>query len=171
MQKELKAYSRVFMYGILMVTLAIILQTVGCSFGGEKEWEFGAGNWVTSSPAVSGGYVYVGSVDKKLYCVNAANGKKVWEFFTGMAAGSSPAVSGGYVYVGSYGKFYCLKAVNGEKVWEFKTGSWVTSSPTISGGYVYVGSWDNMLYCLNAANGEKVWEFKTAGQPFGLIFR
>jgi outer membrane protein assembly factor BamB len=49
---------------------------------GKKVWEFKTGSWVTSSPAVAGGYVYVGSWDNKLYCLNAANGKKAWEFET-----------------------------------------------------------------------------------------
>ncbi len=74
---------------------------------------------MVSSPAVSRGYVYVGSLDGKVYCLNAATGEKVWEFVTGDAVFSSPAVSGGNVYVGSDdGKVYCLRAAVGD------TGSW-----------------------------------------------
>ncbi len=72
---------------------------------------------------VSDGNVYVGSFDRKVYCLEAANGKKTWEFVTGALVFSSPAVSNGYVYVGSADdKVYCLKEANGEKVWEFETG-------------------------------------------------
>jgi len=68
---------------------------------------------------VSGGYVYVGSLDHKVYCLNAATGAKVWEYETGGDVASSPAVSGGYVYVGSYdNRVYCLNAADGD------TGSW-----------------------------------------------
>ena len=124
MCKELNAKGRVFIYGNFMVAISILLSCAGCSGGGEKVWEFQTGLFVESSPAVSEGYVYVGSDDNKVYCLNAANGEKVWEFQTGDGVGSygvasSPAVSGGYVYVGSDdGKIYCLNAANGDE------GSW-----------------------------------------------
>ena len=130
---------------------------------GEKVWEFVTGGSVSSSPAVSGGYVFVGSFDN-MYCLNAQTGAKVWEYKTGSWVNSSPAVSRGYVYVGSGdGKLYCLNAQTGEKVWAFTSGDLVESSPAVSGGYVYVGvgGYDGKLYCLNAQTGEKVWEFIT----------
>jgi outer membrane protein assembly factor BamB len=68
---------------------------------------------------VSEGYVYVGSGDTHVYCLNAATGVKEWDYETGDDVSSSPAVSGGYVYVGSYdNKAYCLNAATGD------TGEW-----------------------------------------------
>ena len=102
-----------------MVALAVMLQAVGCSSGGEKVWEFKTGGYVASSPAVSGEYVYVGNDDGKVYCLNAGNGGKVWEFETGNFVESSPAISEGYVYVGSLDdKVYCLNAAKEDN------GSW-----------------------------------------------
>ena len=72
-----------------------------------------------SSPAVSGGYVYVGSSDDNLYCLDALTGEKVWAIETERDIDSSPAVSGGYVYVGSDDdNVYCFKTAEGD------TGSW-----------------------------------------------
>jgi parallel beta-helix repeat protein len=56
---------------------------------------------VVSSPAVVGGLVYVGSYDKKVYCLDAATGALVWSYTTGGRVESSPAVVNGVVYVGS----------------------------------------------------------------------
>ena len=62
-----------------------------------------------SSPAVVSGRVYVGSNDKKIYCLNATTGESLWSYTTGGAVQSSPAVANGRVYVGSYDyKIYCL---------------------------------------------------------------
>ncbi|MCK4347032.1 MAG: PQQ-binding-like beta-propeller repeat protein [Thermoplasmatales archaeon] len=53
------------------------------------------------SPAVSGNYVYVGSDDRYIYCLDKNTGEFKWKFKTREGVGSSPAVSGNYVYVGS----------------------------------------------------------------------
>jgi outer membrane protein assembly factor BamB len=125
-------------------------------------WNFTTDYFVTSSPAVSGGYVYVGSDDANVYCLNAQTGFLVWNYTTGGAVGSSPAVSGGYVYVGSDdANVYCLNAQTGAYVWGYPTG-YSPTSPAVSGGYVYVGSGDS-VYCLNAQTGFLVWNYTTGG--------
>ncbi|MDC0219558.1 PQQ-binding-like beta-propeller repeat protein, partial [Verrucomicrobia bacterium] len=59
---------------------------------GDKLWEFETGAAVSSSPAIgSGGTVYVGSGDDKLYAINGKSGAKLWEFQTGWPVASSPA--------------------------------------------------------------------------------
>ena len=69
-----------------------------------------------SSAAVSDGIVYIGSLDGKIYALNASDGKLVWSFTTGGQVASSPAVSGGEVYVGSSdGKVYALNASDGKQ--------------------------------------------------------
>jgi outer membrane protein assembly factor BamB len=84
----------------LILVLTCIYSIVSAA-GGYKVWEYTAGDLVWSSPTVSGGYVYAGSGNSKVYCLNAATGGFIWEYETGDQVRSSPAVSGGYVYVGS----------------------------------------------------------------------
>ena len=80
---------------------------------------------MSSSPAVVGGLVYVGSWDDTVYCLNATSGAFVWSFTTGAFVESSPAVVGGLVYVGSEdGKLYCLNAATGAFVWSY-TDRWL----------------------------------------------
>jgi len=130
-------------------------------------WEFETGGPVYSAAAVSGGYIYFGSGDFKVYCLNAATGEKVWEYETGNAVLSSPAVTNGKVYIGSNDmKVYCLDADNGTKLWEYETGEAVQGSPAIVDGYVYVPSYDNKIYCLNAETGACVWDFTTTEDVF-----
>ena len=54
-----------------------------------------------SSPAVAGGVVYVGSVNDKLYALDAVTGTLKWSYTTQGYINSSPAVANGVVYVGA----------------------------------------------------------------------
>ena len=49
---------------------------------GLRRWHVAAGDWVDSSPAVSGRTVYVGSHDRKLYALEAETGIVLWEYAT-----------------------------------------------------------------------------------------
>jgi len=109
-------------------------------------WSFATAKYISSSPAVAGGMVYVGSHDKKLYafdatCRNAC--QPLWSFATGGDITSSPAVASGMVYVFSDdGKLYafdatCRKAC--QPLWSF-AGSYGHASPTIADGMVYAAS-------------------------------
>lgn len=75
-----------------------------------QKWVFEVGYMKTNvSPAVVNGTVYVGSVDNRVYALDAATGRQHWAFKTGDWVGSSPAVVDGTVYVGSSdGKLYAL---------------------------------------------------------------
>jgi len=129
---------------------------------GTLRWSFLTGGSVYSSPAIGAdGTIYVGSIDKKVYALEA-NGTKRWEFETGGAVYSSPAIGAdGTIYIGSDdNKVYALEA-NGTKRWEFETGDDVYSSPAIGAdGTIYIGSDDNKVYALNP-DGTKKWEFET----------
>ena len=57
---------------------------------------------IGSSMAVVGGYVYFGSYDRNVYCLDASTGDKVWNYTTGNTVESCPSISNGYVYVGSW---------------------------------------------------------------------
>ncbi|WP_405727579.1 serine/threonine-protein kinase [Streptomyces sp. NBC_01537] len=133
----------------------------GSSAPGEQRWLFRAGDSVSSSPAVAGGVVFVGSNDHNLYAVDAATGEQRWKFRTHGRVGSSPAVVGGVVFVGSEdGNLYAVDAASGERRWKFSS-SPILASPAVAGGVVFVGSVDSNLYAVDAASGERRWKFRT----------
>jgi outer membrane protein assembly factor BamB len=131
-------------------------------------WSYMTGGWAGST-AVVDGFVYAGSNDTKVYCLNAANGTLAWTYKTGGWVWSCPAVDGGLLYVGSVdGNVYCLNATTGAFVWSYTTlfstwGNSVYSSPAVAGGRVYVGSNDGRVYCLNATTGSSIWSLTTGG--------
>ena len=125
-------------------------------------WTYTTGDYVWSSPAVTGDRVYVGSVDHRLYCLDASTGAHIWNYTTGWYVYSSPAVNYGKVYVASSdGNVYCLDASTGAHIWNYTTGDWVGSSPAVAGGKVYVGSYDGNIYCLDISTGAQIWNYTT----------
>lgn len=149
-------------------------------------WRFRASGSLISSPVISGGIVYVGSNDGRLYAVNQANGRLVWQYSTQGAVTSSPAVYDDKVYFASNdGDVYALEAQTGSLKWRFKTGGerrfeapgihgikpagqmmadpfdMFISSPAIAQETVYIGSGDGNVYALDATTGSMRWRFKT----------
>ena len=105
-----------------------------------KLWSYATRDYVNSSPAVANGVVYVGSVDHKVYALNARTGARLWPF-------TSPVVRwiprlpwrmGWCMSARGITRIYALDAETGAKLWSFATGSPVLSSPAVANGVVYV---------------------------------
>jgi serine/threonine-protein kinase len=88
---------------------------------GVHIWNYTTGGDMWSSPAVADGKVYIGSFDKKVYCLDATTGALIWNYITGGIIESSPAVANGVVYVGSDDK----------KVYAFSAGPPIPEGLTI----------------------------------------
>ena len=70
-----------------------------------------------SSPAISENFVYVGSFDNYIYCLNKNTWELIWKFETGNDVYSSPAISENFVYVGSKDNYiYCLNKNTGKLI-------------------------------------------------------
>jgi len=58
---------------------------------------------------VSGGRVFVGSNDGRLYALSLETGEKLWEFNAGAPFSASPAIAEGRLVIGSQdGVVYCF---------------------------------------------------------------
>jgi len=142
------------------------LRAMATSDGSDK-WVHEADYFVTSSPAINDGSVYVGIADSntKMKSLSFSDGSVEWETTVDNFVISSPAVTSGAVVFGSDdGNVYALETVDGSKRWEFSTGEQVRSSPAVVDGTVFVGSSDGVLYAIDLATGTEVWS-KPLGAP------
>src|ERR1041385_1060223 len=122
------------------------------------KWTVQTGSYITSSPAVVGGVLYVGSWDHTVYALNADTGVPVWQKVTGERVLSSPTVVNGVVYVASFDdSVYALDASTGSTIWATPTRNWVESSPALWNGMLFVASVDSGVYGLDQATGARVW--------------
>ncbi len=142
--------------------------------GGGVEYQFSAVDDVDGDGQIE---VVIGSLDRKVYCINGSTGAQEWAFTTGGEVWSSPAIADvdgdGYkeVVVGSYDdKVYCLRGSDGAKKWEFTTGGNVQSSPAVADVdgdgqiEVVVGSWNSRVYCLHGSDGGQKWLFSAGNR-------
>jgi serine/threonine protein kinase len=116
-----------------------------------------------SSPVVSGGLVYVGSFDGRLYAFDAVTGKMRWISNPYSAIGSpgsvdsTPAVVNGVVYVCLQdSKLHAFAADTGTSRWVAPVDNTLTSAPTVSNGVIYAASGDS-VYAFDAASGKTLW--------------
>jgi outer membrane protein assembly factor BamB len=153
----------------------------------QIKWKFSTQGKVFSSPAVSGGTIFFGSMDHFFYAVDLATGKEKWKFETGSGITSSAAIAEGTAFFISYdGNFYALDAATGKPRWKFQTagehrftakhihGSQPAgesmpdpfdvflSSPLVWHGAVYFGSGDGNIYSLDSSTGSLRWKFQTS---------
>lgn len=126
-----------------------------------------------SAPAISGGVLYVGSSDTRLYAFELATGKKLWRFEAGSVIESPPTVTETKVCFGSSGGlFRCLDKSEGRELWRFKAKSEITSSAldgTMGTGLIYLYSAEDRLYALDSATGKRVWVYGRT--PFFTVSR
>lgn len=133
---------------------------------GDRLWRvrIGGSNF-SSSPAVGGKKVYVGSKDSYFYCLATENGEILWKFKTGGGIGSSPFLIGTRVYFGSYDStLYCLDRHAGSLEWRQKVGDRIVSSPIVHENTVYCGSNDGKVYAWNGGTGALQWSYQTGGR-------
>ena len=116
-------------------------------------------DYVQSSPVVADGTVYAGSLDGKLYALDALTGVVNWTFITQQKIRGSPAVDQGTVYFGSWDKLmYAVDAHTGKVRWAVGIGGEVQTTPLIANGMVYTASRKASVVALDAGTGEVKWE-------------
>ena len=130
------------------------------------------GTGSTSTPAVSGDRVFVGSVTGDIYCVNATNGTTIWNrtidhnpAWWGVA--SSPLIYNDTIFVNSFSdaKLHAFD-FDGNELWEIDTPNSINHyvSPAASDGKIFSAGGDPAIYCVNISNQSILWTFNTSGK-------
>jgi outer membrane protein assembly factor BamB len=91
---------------------------------GRKKWDYPTSKgWVISTPAVSGGLVFVGTSDGTRFIgLDAKTGRLKLNLDLKANIFSSPAYADGFVYVGSHnGRLYAIDIARQAIAWEFQT--------------------------------------------------
>ena len=140
-------------------------------------WQFQTQGAVRSSPVVSGGRLYVGSTDGRLYALDAGTGALQWRADVGSPVSSSPAVAGGKVLFASRdGVLHAIDADTGAPRWRFTSGpdapwdwgfeGWdvYVSSPVVQDTVVVFGGVDGTIYALGLSDGAERWRHETGGR-------
>jgi outer membrane protein assembly factor BamB len=141
--------------------------------GVDLPWPWGHEGWdyFTSSPAVVGDLVIVGSGDGGIYAFDGRSGDERWRASTGGRVRASPSVGDSTVYVGSTdGVFYAFDLTTGAERWRYETEGAahessefgfdrrsIQSTAAVGDVRVYFGSRDGGMYALDRSTGELAW--------------
>ncbi len=124
--------------------------------------------YVTATPAIADGVVYVGSGDNSVYALDARSGAKLWSFVTnGPINASSPVIASGVLYIGSTDKnLYALDARSGKLIWSYATDGEINGTPTLANGVVYAGSYDEYVHAVDATSGKLIRKYHAGRKVF-----
>ena len=142
-------------------------------------WSYDSGATITSTAAIVGGKVWVGTQEGHLLALDLQTsepveraGKLLWKYESeGAPIQSSPGVADGKVYFGDdYGIFHAVDAETGKKVWSRDTeGMEIISSAVFHGDSVLFGGYDNFIWALDRKSGKVRWKIETGGPVHGTL--
>jgi outer membrane protein assembly factor BamB/Tfp pilus assembly protein PilF len=128
---------------------------------GKEVWRKHFPERILTAPAISGGRLFVGRMDRRFVCLDTRSGDEIWDFPTGGAIRSSAALVDGRVIFGSNDRYvYCLDAESGRRIWKTDLKAAVGASPAVSGGRIFIGAGDGTMHCLDVATGKGIWTAK-----------
>jgi len=129
---------------------------------GEFQWKFASRQALWAAPVSDGQRVYFGSLDRKVYALDARSGKLAWEkALTGSMLGSPVLGDGGRLYVITFdGNVFALDTANGDQVWKFVADNFVWTAPVLKDGAIYFGDSKGNFYALNASTGAQDWSLQ-----------
>lgn len=134
---------------------------------GTRRWAFQTQGWVLGTPAVAEEFVFIGSQDDFLYCINKQTGAEVWKFQTNARVEADPAVNDKFVYFGSCdANLYCLEKQTGKLVWKFQTekrkkfGGPIYEQTLLTPSTVYLPVMAGLVYAIDANSGKQKWQFR-----------
>jgi eukaryotic-like serine/threonine-protein kinase len=117
---------------------------------GRLRFNFKAGSYIFSSPALAGDLAYFGDHNGHLYAVDAKSGKLAWDFQTEaskkdpMKVLNADASLNQEAFTPLFGDFEDMYI----DFYRFASIGAIVSSPAIDKGVIYVGSLDGNLYAL-----------------------
>ncbi len=138
---------------------------------GSIDWTFNTDGYITSSPAVVDGAVYIVSEEPStgaLYKLNADDGSFIWkreipyeEIHTGGTdMHASPTVAEGTVFASSnVKKYYGINAASGSLEWTYQTsgaGEFIVCSPPYENGKLFIVDHYSIV-SVKASTGEALW--------------
>jgi len=131
-------------------------------------WKFQTGGPVSSSAAIVGDRVFIGSADSNVVCLALSDGRKLWTFRAGGPVEASPLVLDGRLYIGDVNtNFHCLDAATGTNLWTHgfedkikSSANWIVA-PDGRSRHVLIGSYDFKLYSFDAVTGRSNWVYET----------
>ena len=141
------------------------------TFSGTAKWAtpFSADQAIWGSPVTDGTRVYIGTLGRRVYAVDALTGKQSWmQTLDGAILGSPVLGLDKNLYVATYGgTLVSINTADGSIIKQDKVSSWVWSGPAADGQNVYVGDANGTLYSFPMTATGQPWTQQLTGAIIG----
>ncbi|MDB2242728.1 outer membrane protein assembly factor BamB family protein [Halorubrum ezzemoulense] len=132
---------------------------------GNLKWESSvdSGSIVSTTPAVGGEKVFVGTESGGMYALDLEDGSQVWNRVLSSPVRAAPTYTEDDVtIVTTDGTLAAIDPTNGDEHWRKSCDVSTASSPAVADKRIY---WtvENTLYALSKADGSELWRFETGG--------
>lgn len=146
---------------------------------GTQAWFFSAEGPVWATPLLDGDTLYIVSLDRHLYALNAGTGDLKWKFPENPAdAGdppmgplvTTPTLQDGVLYFGSFNyHVYALDTASRKVLWSYDTTNWVWSSPVYDEeSKLLIGAdLDGHIFALHPDDGTVAWKYDAKAPVVG----
>ena len=113
---------------------------------------------LSTSPLYHRGTLYVGSLNHRLYALDAETGKVQWELELGGGIATTPALVEGLLIVGANdGKVYAIDPEQQAVAWAFDLGAPVLSEPLITDDLIVAAAHNGTVVVLPWHLGHYIW--------------
>ena len=122
------------------------------------------GNSVWAQPIHHEGIIYVTSLDKKVYALDADTLEDVWEQPAefGGSIPSSVVIGDELLYIAGFDStVHALAIGSGEEQWQFTATDWIWGTPALVDDILYVADQQGLVYALDASTGSEIWQVAT----------
>lgn len=147
---------------------------------GEVLWEHRIESPIRAAPTVSGGRLFVVTVDNQLVALASSDGRELWSYraieeLAGLLGGAAPAVSGATVVAPfTSGELIAFRVQDGRELWNDSLGglrrtdpladlSHIRALPVIDRGLVLAISHSEFMTATDQRGGARVWEETLGG--------
>lgn len=145
---------------------------------GAEVWSFEADQGIWAEPLVVEDTLYIPSLDKHLYALDAETGELRWRFPDNGdsltppmgAIVSAPTYHEGTLFFGSFNNYlYALDAESREIIWQYEATNWVWSGPAIdeATGTLVAADLDGHVFALDVETGDELWTADVGGRVVG----
>ncbi len=130
---------------------------------GASRWVFPTRSALLAAPTADGaGRLYLGTTDRRVLKLDAADGKLRWHWKVGADVQAEPAVSAEKVLVAGFDAvLYAFHAGNGNLAWRSALPSRPLSAPLVGAGWVIVACLENEILGFDLASGRRLGSLKT----------
>lgn len=125
---------------------------------GALQWQFETGHSIWGQATYEDGILYVSSLDKSVYALDATTGDLIWESATGGSISDKAKLNSDLVYVASFDSMvHAVDKSSGDVKWTSDATAAIWGAPAFSEGTVFYADLNGNVFAVDGESGDQLW--------------